>query len=174
MFLSPQEILRHVVIPSSSRVADFGTGKGYFGLEIARRLGTEATVYVFDPYTPSLEAVRREAKKMHAPLYALLADLNLHIPVRANLFTHAIVANTLYQLRDRARFVQELSRVVEPGGVVLVADWLGSFNNMGPMREEVLSPSDAVQLFADAGFETSGMLPAGTHHFAFRATCRTH
>ena len=161
-------MLKQLPLPSGSvRVGDFGTGSGQYALALAKRLGERGAIYAFDPFGPALDRVKSEAGEYHSAFYTLEADLNAHIPIRDNLLNGAVVANTLYGLSDKEKFVSELSRVIAPGGRVLVIDWAGSFKNMGPPASSIMSPGEAARLFSSYGFEVGDMLPAGTHHFAF-------
>ena len=173
MFLSPIQILRHLELPAKPRIGDFGAGSGEYSLTLAERLGKGATIYAFEAFTPHLDSMREEARKHHSEFYTLHSDLNEHIPVKSNLLNSALVMNTLHQLQNKERFVSELARVLEPGSPVLVVDWVGSFNNMGPPKEAIMTPGEAARLFKSGGFSVSEMLPAGTHHFAFIATGHT-
>ncbi len=170
MFLNPREILVHLPVTAHASVGDFGAGGGHFAFAIAEKLGAEGTVYAFDAFGPNLEAIRRQGEKYPATFHTLQSDLNTHIPLRENTLHIATVANVLHQLQERERFVLELARVLKPGGSALVVDWISSFKNMGPEESAVISPGEAVRLFQSAGFKAGGMLPAGTHHFAFLAT----
>lgn len=170
MFLDPDEILGRLGVMSGSKVGDFGTGSGTYALKVAKQLGPEATVYAFDAYHPLVDSVGRLGRTTGANFYAIKADLNQHIPLKDNVLHAAIAVNILHALEARQKFVAELSRVIQPGGRVLVVDWVDSFKNMGPTPEQAIQPGEAARLFEDAGFELGSMLPAGTHHFAFIAT----
>ncbi|MEK9176879.1 MAG: methyltransferase domain-containing protein [Patescibacteria group bacterium] len=172
MFLRPRDVLERISIPAGSRVGDFGSGAGHFALGIIDRLGPETTVYAFDALAPVLAKLSREAKRRGGKLYAIEADLNVHIPVADNLLHFAILANILHAVSNRERFLSELARVVRPGGRALVIDWTASFKNMGPTAGAVVTPSQAVRLLGAAGFSANDMLPAGSHHWAFLATLR--
>ncbi len=170
MFLNPKDILSHLPISAHARVGDFGAGAGHYSFALAEKLGAEGTIYAIDALGSSLDAIRRGGERYPAEFHTLQSDLNTSIPLRENLLHVAVVANVLHQLTERERFVHEVARVLRPGGTALVVDWMSSFKNMGPPHESVLAPGDALRFFRQAGFSTSDMLPAGTHHFAFLAT----
>lgn len=174
VFLSPYQILKELPLPrENARVGDFGAGSGQYALALAKRFGPEGAVYAFDAFAPNLDAMQKEAGAYGSPFYTLETNLNERIPVRDNLLNAAVVANTLYGISDKPRFVSELARVLEPDASVLVVEWAGSFRNMGPTEEQIIAPGEAAKLFTSAGFSVEEMLPAGTHHFAFIATNHT-
>lgn len=169
MFLEPKSILQNVKIAHGARIADFGAGAGHYALLAAERLQGGGTVYAFDAFRPALDALKREAMRRSLSIHTLESDLNRHIPLKDNLLGLGIAVNVLHQLSNRKKFVEELARVIEPSGEVLVADWAGSFKNMGPNEGSIILPGEAVELFKSAGFTPGPLLPAGTHHFAFVA-----
>lgn len=172
LLADPRDMLRHVRLMPGMRVADFGAGSGAYSSLLLDRIGTEGAVYALDALPQSLESLRRTALQKNKRCMTVCAEFEHELPMRDNLLDLAVVANTLHNVDPvrRSHFVSELHRVLVPGGQVLVVDWAGSFDNMGPPAPLVVTPVDAVRLFRSQGFETSTMLPAGTHHFAFVAT----
>lgn len=168
----PRDMLAHVRVMPHMRIADFGAGAGAYSSVLLDRIGEEGQVYALDALPQSLDSLRRAALKKNKRCMTVCTDFENELPMRDNLIDLAIVANTLHGVDParRPHFVSELRRVVVPGGQVLVLDWAGSFDNMGPPAPLVVAPVDAVRLFRAEGFETSTMLPAGTHHYAFVAT----
>ncbi len=172
LLASPSDMLRHVRVMPGMKIADFGAGSGAYASVLLDKIGDEGQVYALDALPQSLESIRRAALSRNKRCMTVCTDFEDELPLRDNLLDLAVVANTLHGVdpQRRPHFVSELHRVVVPGGQVLVLDWAGSFENMGPPAPLVMTPIDAVRLFRSQGFETSTMLPAGTHHYAFVAT----
>lgn len=154
------------------KVGDFGAGTGAYSSILWDRVGEEGQVYALDALPQSLESLRRQSLKSGKRCMTICTEFESELPMRDDLLDLAVVANVLHAVDPvrRPHFVGELHRVLVPGGQVLVLDWAGSFNSMGPPASMIVAPADAVRLFRAAGFNTSDMLPAGTHHFAFVAT----
>ncbi len=171
MFLNPKHILSYLPVRSGSRVGDFGAGSGEYTRLLAPMVRGEGAVYTFDIVPELNERLYRER---HANdlgnVYTFCADLNQPLPLKDELLDSAVVANTFYALTEREGFLDELNRTLSPLGKVLLVDWLASFRNMGPREDEVVGPTQAVQLFRAHGFQVGEMIPAGTHHYAFVAT----
>lgn len=168
----PRDMLKHVRVMPGMRVADFGAGTGVYASALLDRVGEEGQVYAIDALPQALESIRRQTMKSGKRCMTVCSEFENELPMRDNLLDLAVVANTLHAVDPTRRqfFVQELGRVVAPGGQVLLLEWADSFKNMGPSAPLVVPPVDAVRLFRTAGFTTSTMLPAGTHHYAFVAT----
>ncbi|MEK7063509.1 MAG: class I SAM-dependent methyltransferase [Patescibacteria group bacterium] len=172
LLADPREVLKFVTLRPGYRVADFGAGSGAYTSVLLERIGTEGKVYALDALPQSLERIRHSAEGSGKKCMTLNCEFESALPMKENLLDLAILANTLHHVDPHARqsFVSELARVVVPGGEVLIVDWAGSFNNMGPARSMIVTPVDAVRLFRASGFNTGDMLPAGTHQYAFVAT----
>lgn len=176
LLATPSDMLQHVRVMPGMRVADFGAGAGAYSSVLLDRVGDEGQVYALDPLPQVLESIRRQSLKSGKRCMTVCVDFESSLPMRDNLIDLAVVANTLHAVDPTRRqdFVHELSRVVVPGGEVLFVDWADSFKNMGPPAPLIVAPVDAVRLFRTAGFTTSNMLPAGTHHYAFVGTLPRH
>jgi hypothetical protein len=48
---------------------------------------------------------------------------------------------------------------------VLVVDWSESFGNMGPRDQDIVSKSNAIELFETHGFVLEKEMDAGEHHY---------
>lgn len=171
LLASPSDMLKHVRLMPGMRAADFGAGSGAYATVLLDRVGEEGQVYALDALPQSLESIRRQSLKSGKRCMTVCTDFDQALPMRDNLLDLAIVANTLHSVDPTRRqdFIHELGRVVAPGGQVLFLEWADSFKNMGPPAPLIVPPVDAVRLFRTAGFLTSTMLPAGTHHYAFVA-----
>jgi ubiquinone/menaquinone biosynthesis C-methylase UbiE len=76
-----------------------------------------------------------------------------------------ILANTLFQVESRSALLQEILRILKPGGKVLIVDWTGSHGGIGPAPAQVVPQASAEALFLDAGFNTVKSFVAGPHHY---------
>ncbi len=169
---APADVLKYVRLTPGMRAGDFGSGSGAYTEALLDRIGEEGAVYALDALPQSLASIRRSAERSGKRCMTICTEFENELPLRENLLDVAVLSNTLHAVDPtrRPHFASELARVIVPGGQVLVVDWAGSFNSMGPPPALVVSPVEAVRISRAAGFSTSTMLPAGTHHYAFVAT----
>ena len=168
----PRDMLKYLRLEPGARAADFGAGSGAYTDILVERVGELGHVYALDALPQAIAALYERARARGERVLTLATAFEDPLPLSDSCIDVAVVANTLHGIDPSRRdhFVQELARTVVPRGQVLVVDWAGSFNNMGPAPAMLVAPADAVRLFRAHGFTTSTMLPAGTHQYAFVAT----
>jgi ubiquinone/menaquinone biosynthesis C-methylase UbiE len=102
-----------------SKVVDVGGGAGYFA-EAFRRAGAES-VFV-DPFWDALTDKGRKLGN------GVIGD-GLRLPFRDRSFDVSHSSNVLEHVTDPQRFLDEMLRVIRPGGVMFLAftNWLSPF-----------------------------------------------
>lgn len=170
MFSDPHNILRQCGVSLGSVVGDFGTGSGAYARALAALVGEKGTVYAFDVQKELITALGKEIAgskeqvihplwvDLEAPRGSMLGDATLDL---------AVVANLLFQIEHKEGFMREVTRVLRPGGRLLLIDWKESFGNIGPHKDHVVSEARAKELARDAGLSLDRSIEAGAHHYGF-------
>lgn len=173
MFTDPFLNVTHLQLLPGQSVADLGAGSGFYTIAAAKAVGAKGRVYAVDVQKELLSRVKAEAAKEH--LYnvdVIWGDLEhvggTHIP--DNGVDAAIVSNVFFQITDRRHFLEEVRRILRPGGRVLVIDWSDSYSGMGPAPQYVVQEDVVKTLFAEQGFIFERSIPAGDSHYGF--VCR--
>lgn len=152
-FLHPEKILEQLDIQDNIQAADFGCGRGYFSIPLAKII-LNGKVYAFDVVEEALEAVRGKAK---------LENINNIETIRANLeitggskldddsMDLVILANILYQSKKKKEILKEAKRVLKSGGRIALIEWLigASLAPKGDSGWEML-PKEKAQKMAEA------------------------
>jgi ubiquinone biosynthesis O-methyltransferase len=99
------------------RVADVGTGKGRFAISFALQ---GAEVYALDISSDMLHWAEQDADKAGAKVRFLRGDAE-NLPYPDHFFDLVICMETIMHVPHPQKLVQELARVVKPGGQVLVS-----------------------------------------------------
>jgi ubiquinone/menaquinone biosynthesis C-methylase UbiE len=168
MFSDPQHNIEQFMLGEGAKVADFGAGSGHYTLWASQAVGDDGKVYAIEIQKDVLSRLSSLTKERGAVnVEVVLADLEAN---RGSMLKDAsvdagIVANILFQIEDKESFAKEVSRVIRPGGKILVVDWADSFGHLGPHPEHVVSQSEAKSLFEKQGFSVEKAIYAGEHHF---------
>ena len=165
-FLDPEDALRQFGLYGAVDAADIGSGAGHFSLAAARRL-EGGRLFAVDVEKDMLARLVSEARERGLDnVHPIWGDAATHagVPLSDASLDRAIVANTLFAVHDRDGLVREVRRMIKPGGKVLVVDWVEDVAG-GPHPHHRVTPDTVLGLFRKHGFEKTGDIDAGSHHY---------
>lgn len=141
-----------------NRIIDVGAGTGRFTVLMAQWFG--AMVTGVEPASEMRRIAAVDGRHANALYVGGRAE---ELPFKANSFNAALLSNVYHHISDRLGCAEELSRVLRPGGLVLVrgafADRLGEitlfdyFPEAKIVCEQFPTLSATVENFTFAGFE---------------------
>lgn len=122
-YREPLATLAPFGIAPGSTVLDLGCGSGVFTVEMARQVGAQGTVHAIDLQEEMLDLARKRVRAAglenrvrfhHAGAYRL--------PLEIHSVDIAILISTLPEIPNRLLALEELRRVVRPGGRIAVSE----------------------------------------------------
>jgi ubiquinone/menaquinone biosynthesis C-methylase UbiE len=167
-FADPVENLKNLNIKEGWRVADFGTGSGFYAIALAKRVGDSGRVYAVDVQKDLLTKLTNRAKEDRlGNLEVVWADIDQigGTKLADSSLDAVVISNTIFQSDHKENLTKETLRVLKPGGEALVSDWSDSFGGLGPHPNQVVKASDAEVLFTKNGFGLVKSFSAGDHHW---------
>ena len=171
-WMPPGEILGWLELRPGVIVVDIGTGTGYFAVPIAQAIAPGGRIYAVDLQPELLEVLRGKLAKPDAPTNIVplegtasatgLADGSCDL---------ALLANVWHELDDYAAAVDELTRILKPGGTIAVLDWRPDVERPpGPPLEHRV-PSRQVQDFLqDHGKRVHAVRNVGQYSYLILAS----
>ena len=114
----PRKSVEAFAIKKGARVLELGAGPGYFTAEAAAAAGAEGMVICVDLQRGMLDVLRQRLPADLAPRVRMVNADAMHLPFRHTCIDHAFLVSVLGEIPDQARAVQELHRVLRPGGIV--------------------------------------------------------
>jgi ubiquinone/menaquinone biosynthesis C-methylase UbiE len=171
-FADPIKNIEELNLREGMRVADLGSGAGHYSFEAARRVGDEGRVFAVDVQKDLLTKVQSEARRQnlhHVEIIwgdfekiggSKLSDQSVDA---------VILSNVLFQVEKKETLLEEVKRIIRPGGEVLIVDWSDSFSGLGPRLEDVFPKEKAKELFQKNGFKIERELFPGDNHYGFVA-----
>lgn len=169
-FSDPQKIIDQCGLLEGQTVADLGAGSGFYSLAAAKLVGESGKIYAVDIQQDLLARIKSmaQAAKLHN-IEVVHGDIEHPggTRIRDASVDLALATNVLFQIENKEGFVNEIKRIVKPGGRVLVVDWSDSFGGMGPQPEFVVEEDKAKALFEKKGFTLVNSIFAGDHHYGF-------
>ena len=167
-FLDPEHVVSAIDIRPGMRVADFGSGHGYYTIPFAKRVGDKGKVYAFDVQEAAVEAVRSHARLNHlANVEARRVNLETDraTGLHDNTVDMVFIANILFQAEDKPALAREAHRILLPGGTVAVIEWRPESGGLGPPASLRISSQETEKLMADVGLAKEREFDAGTWHY---------
>jgi ubiquinone/menaquinone biosynthesis C-methylase UbiE len=170
MFSNPIKNIEQAGITSGMKVADFGTGSGFYARTAAKLVGFDGKVYAIDLQKDLLTRVKQDAEREGIRnIEVIWGDVEkvsgTHL--REGAVDFVILSNILFQVHSKDAVVKEAFRVLKGGGKVLVIEWSDAFGGLGPRSTDVVSKESTLALFQNNGFNLEKDIQAGEHHYGF-------
>lgn len=168
-FSDPQSNVLQLGLRDSMRVADLGSGVGHHALAASHIVGTLGRVYAVDVQEDILRSLANTAKARGIKnIETIWGNIEKRggTSLKEQSMDAVILSNTLFQLEDHAVAIAEIKRILKPGGRLLVVDWAGSYDGMGPNKDAVVPEHTALELFITNGFHKLKDFRAGPHHYS--------
>jgi len=118
----PQGVIEKLAITPGSRVADLGSGAGYFTWHLAKAVGARGTVYAVDIEEKAINMIFKEMVARGTPnvrpVRAKPHDPRLPEPVDL-----VFSCNVYHDMKDRIDYFRSLASSLRPGGRVAILDF---------------------------------------------------
>jgi len=120
----PAEVFDALVVKPGHRVADIGSGWGYFTFRLAARVGAEGKVYAVDIDEEAINKVRqrKERENLKQVEAILSAADDPRLPPDLDL---VLIVDSYHEFRDYDRIMQAVFRALKPGGRLGLIDGEG-------------------------------------------------
>lgn len=168
MFTSPEQNILHLSLTEGMRVADFGAGTGFYSKACSPKVGYTGKVYAIEVQKDLVKKLENELKTWGITnVECIWGDIERKggTKIADHSMDRVIISNVLFQAEDKLGLIDEVKRVLKPGGQVLLIDWSESFGGMGPTPNHVVTESTALELFEKRGFKKVENISAGQHHY---------
>lgn len=149
--LPPIETLEKLGLQATDVFADVGCGIGYFTIPAAELIGNNIA-YALDTSPEMLAEVelRSKAAGLNNIKTVQTAELDLLIPDETVSF--ALLVNVIHEIVDKNQFLEEISRIIKPGGKLAIIDWEKAETEMGPPIDHRIAKEDVIAMLEEIGF----------------------
>lgn len=142
------------VKPNSSFL-DLACGIGKYSIEIAKNIGEKGTIYAVDLWQEGIEALNQEIDIMSIKnIKTILADISNKLPLEENSIDSCLMATILHDLSksDQKFTVQEVARLVKPGGMLNIIEFKKIDKGPGPPVDIRMEEEEIEALVTQYGF----------------------
>jgi ubiquinone/menaquinone biosynthesis C-methylase UbiE len=149
----PERVIAALGIRSGDRVADLGSGSGYFTLRLARAVGPDGRVYAVDVDEEMNEYLReRVAQAGLSNVDVILGRFEDPLLPDGGVDL-VLVVDTYHHLENRPAYFRNLRRDLEPGGRVAVIDYDGRKGWFVRLMGHTTPREELLREMAEAGYE---------------------
>ena len=152
----PDLIMDELQIADGSKVADLGTGGGWFSIRLARRVGPNGVVYAEDIQALMIEAtlrrVQKEGLQNVVPVLGTASDPKLPDGLDA-----VLIVGAFHEIDDPTKpevpltFLKNVARSLKAQGRLGVVDFQPGAGGPGPPPDERVDPETVIRAAAAAG-----------------------
>ena len=156
-FLDARDVISRLNLKGNEVFMDAGCGDGHVSMEAYDMLGKEATIYSVDVYGPSIEDMEKEVEekgiKNIIPIQSNIAerialeDDTVDICLLINVFHHFVA------MEENDEAIEELKRIIKPGGKIAVMDYKKMDTGYGPPLRVKSSHEELEEMFAKHGLK---------------------
>ena len=162
-WLQAGHVLEALSLGPGMVVLDFGAGPGFFSLPIARRLGPTGGLVSADVEFEMLHALLRRASAAGTDnIWPVLCD-DRSLPLRDQSIDRVLLCLVLHELENSHTLLNEIGRVLRPGGQLVIVEWQPWQTERGPAVDERLAPEDVCWKLEAAGLCPNSLSVLGIH-----------
>jgi len=170
MFTEPKNNVRQLNLDPGMKVADIGTGSGFYAFAASEEVGETGKVYAIDIQKNILSKIKNESNEKNPKNIEIMwgdAEKENGTMLQNESIDAVIVSNIFFQIEDKKSFLKEMYRILKQKGKMLFVDWKGSFGGIGPEEKSIISPERAREFLNSAGFSLDKAIQAGEYHYGF-------
>src|SRR3989344_2520773 len=167
-FLEPERIVQNFGLEKGDHVADFGAGRGYFTIPLAKIVGGDGKVYAIDIQKPVLDIIRSRAKLDHLlNIETIWADLDQPggSKIKDKFLEFIIIANILFQAENKPTLFHEASGFWGEKGRLAVIEGDETSPPLGPPLPIRIKKGEVRRWADDVGFSFDREFETDPHHY---------
>ena len=164
----PQKIVESLDIKKGDIVVDFGAGTGKYSIPLSKKVAETGKVYAIEIGYETIDRLQNELVEAETKYNTEILHTNIetNIPeITQNSCDWVVCANILFTLDNKDGAINTIKNIIKKDGKVLVVDWTGSFQGMGPQPEDLFTENEALEKFKKNGFNLIEKVSSGSHHY---------
>jgi ubiquinone/menaquinone biosynthesis C-methylase UbiE len=168
MFSNPDKNLAQLGLREGMRLADFGSGMGFYIKSASLRVGPTGRVYAIEIQKEILKTLEADVVRAGVTnVECIWGDIEKKggSKLSDHSMDRVILSNVLFQVEDKLGLIDEAKRVLKKDGKLLLVDWKDSYGGIGPTKEMIITQENASNLFLKRGFKEEETISISAHHY---------
>ena len=166
--IDPATLWKELDFSKGITLLDLGCGPGHYALAAAQRIGPEGKVYAVDLWDEGLAHLQQRAgQECLYNIKGLVAEAG-DIPLDDQSVDVGFMATVLHDLVEAgtaAGALQEMLRVLKPGGLLAIVEFDKIDEPPGPPKYIRLTPEEVEALVAPYGFKRQKTVKLGPYNY---------
>lgn len=151
--LPPLETLKLLGLTKGNTVADVGCGIGYFSIPAASIAGDEAIVYALDLSQEMIDEVEKKSVDSGMAIIKTIKTEEYELKLDDASVDFILMSLVLHEVEDKARMIDEITRILKPGGTFSLIEWEKIEGASGPPMEERISFEEIDDILSEIGYQ---------------------
>lgn len=166
----PEEIVAALALDEGSTVVDLGAGTGYLLPFLTRAVGAEGEVIAADLEPAMLRFLDNAAKREGWSKVRTHLTTPSSVELPAESVEAMVTLNVWHHIEEREAYAQHLMQVLQPGGRLVVVDFLAEeTEGFGPPLSMRLEAAQVAKELEAGGFEVEIVPETMPRHYVVRA-----
>ena len=168
MFLRPEQNIALLGLQEGMKVADLGSGTGFYAFAASKKVGNNGRVYAIEVQKDFLKKIENEIKEFNiSNMECIWGDIekNNGTKLASGSMDAVIISNVLFQAEDRLGLIDEAKRILKKGGKVLFVDLAMPLGGKDKRTHYIIPPAEAEELFSKRGFSVVEKISTLPNHY---------
>jgi ubiquinone/menaquinone biosynthesis C-methylase UbiE len=169
--LPPADVVRLLRLGGAETIVDYGAGSGVYTIPVAEAV-PHGRVIAVEAYAELLERLEGRLSADLRPRVTLVQTETNTVPLADGAADRVLMINVLHHIRDEPDALDEVARLLAPGGLLVSIDFGQMDRPVGPPNDHVLSTQEARAVVAGLGLREVEIHEPGTrlrYHLAIVA-----
>lgn len=161
MFSNPEKNVAQLGLQEGMKVADFGSGAGFYLRALSKRVGPSGKVFAIEVQKNLIKKIESDIKIWGIDnVSCIWGDIEKidGTKIMSGSLDAVIISNVLYQAEDKIGLIDEAKRILKKGGKILFID----FNKDG---FPFIKKEEASNLFLKRGFKILENIEVSDSHY---------
>jgi putative heme-binding domain-containing protein len=154
----PESMLDTIGLSNGMRVADVGSGLGYYTWRLARRVAPDGNVVAVDVQQAMLDQAAVEAKRRNATNVEFVLGTDRDPRLTEGAFDLIFAANSYHEFADPEAMLAAIHRALRPGGRLVIVEYAREARGVPISQLHRMSLDDLRSEIEPAGFRLERIL----------------